>query len=99
MTQRALTEAEELEAVARYQQGMTTLQLAERFGTTDTTIRRALTRHGVARRPTQARAGVTAGQVAELRTAGWTWAEIARWAGCSVTTARNRWKEVDSTGS
>jgi DNA invertase Pin-like site-specific DNA recombinase len=99
VTPRALTEAQELEVVARYQLGMSTLQLAERFGTNDMTIRRVLDRHEVPRRPKQARAGVTAEQVADLRTAGWTWARIAEWAGCSVTTARNRWKEVDSTGS
>lgn len=99
MTRRSLTEAQELEAVARYQQGMSTLQLAERFRTTDMTIRRTLDRHGVRRRPKQARAEVTAEQVAEMRTAGRTWAEIAGWAGCSATTARNRWKEVDNSGS
>lgn len=98
MTGRALTEEEELEAVARYQLGLSTLRLAEMFGTTDMSIRRTLDRHGIRRRPRQARAEVTADQVAELRTAGWSWARIAEWAGCSVTTARNRWKEADSTG-
>jgi DNA-directed RNA polymerase specialized sigma24 family protein len=96
---RALSEAEELEVVARYQLGLTASQLAERFSTTDITIRRTLDRHGVDRRPRQERAGVTAEQVAELRTAGRTWAEIAELAGCSITTARNRWREVSDTGS
>lgn len=99
MTQRALTEEEEQEVVARYKAGLSTSRLAELFGTTDMTVRRTLDRHGVQRRPKQERAGVTGGQVAELRTAGWTWAQIAEWSGCSITTVRNRWKEVHSTGS
>lgn len=99
MTRRLLSKAEELEVVARYRLGLSTLQLAERFWTTDTTIRRTLDRHGVERRPKQARAEVTSERVAELRTAGWTWARIAEWAGCSVTTARNRWREADTNRS
>lgn len=93
MSQRALSEAEEAEVVVRYRAGLSTLQLAERFGTTDASIRRVLDRHDVARRPRQPRAAVTAADVTERRAAGWTWAQVAEWAGCSATTARNRWKE------
>lgn len=98
MTPRVLTDEEEAEVVARYAAGLSTPRLAEMFGTTDTTIRRALDRHGVPRRPRQKTARVTTTQVAALRTAGWTWAQIAEWTDCSVTTARNRWREVDKTG-
>lgn len=99
MNRRSLTEEEELEVVARYKAGLSTLRLAELFGTTDMSVRRVLDRHGVARRPRQARADVTSADVAERRAAGWTWAQVAAWAGCSPTTARNRWKEGDSKGS
>lgn len=99
MSTRALSEEQEAEVVTRYRAGLSTVRLAELFGTNDTAIRRVLDRHGVPRRPRQPRAEVTPQQVAERRTAGWTWAQVAEWAGCSATTARNRWKEVDRTGS
>lgn len=96
---RALTDEEEAEVVARYERGMSTLQLAERFGTTESSVRRTLDRNGVERRPRQERAGVTSQQIVEKREAGWTWAQVAAWAGCSPTTARNRWKEAATGGS
>jgi hypothetical protein len=95
----SLSEAEEAEVVARYKAGLSTLQLAERFGITDMSVRRTLDRHGVERRPRQERLDINPQDVADRRALGWTWAQIAAWAGCSPTTARNRWKEGDSTGS
>jgi hypothetical protein len=99
VSRQALSEEEQAEVVARYKAGLSAPRLAEMFGTTDMTVRRVLDRHGVARRPRQARLGVTPAEVAERRAEGWTWAQVAAWAGCSETTARNRWKEGDSKGS
>jgi DNA-directed RNA polymerase specialized sigma24 family protein len=92
-TVRALTEEDELEVVLRYKVGASAPRLAERFGVHEATIRRALDRAGVSRRPRQAALPVTRNQVAVMRVAGYSWREIAERLHCSPSTARNRWRE------
>jgi transposase len=94
VTDRALTEEEELEVVIRYKVGSSTLALASRMGVHESTIRRTLDRHQVPRRPRQQRAVVDPEAVAFMRLTGLSWRSIAAAFGCSQTTARNRWKEA-----
>lgn len=50
MTPRVLTPVEEAEVIVRYRAGLSTRQLAQRFGVGKGTIQRCLNRHGVRRR-------------------------------------------------
>lgn len=93
MSDRALTDVEEAEVVARYRLGASTRALAERFAVGQGTVLRVLDRHGVGRRPSQAPHDVDTMVIVKLRLAGHTWAEIARAAGISPSGARKRFSE------
>lgn len=94
MTQTQLSDEDEVEIVVRYQAGLTTRKLAERFGVSEAAIRRALDRHEVERRPVgfQRTVPVDDDEIVRLRDAEHhTWEEIAALLGIGPTTARSRY--------
>lgn len=91
---RALTEAEELDAVQRYRTGWTCQQLADRFECSRTAIRRALERQQVTARPSgqQPKAGPDATRrIVELRDRGTPWFTICDEVGLSYNAVRKRY--------
>lgn len=93
MVDRALTDVEEAEVVARYRLGASTRALAERFAVGQGTVLRVLDRHRVGRRPSQVPHDVDTTVIVTMRRDGRTWAEIAQATGMSPSGARKRFSE------
>lgn len=98
MSATSLSEKDDAEIVVRYRRGASVGQLADRFGVSKSSIRRALARKQEPRRPaghnlTDRRLDVDDAAITKLREAGagHTWAEIATIVGVKPETAKARY--------